>query len=379
MEKKLYLLAELDNESQIKIKELDKIIAEGGLTGKQTRDIPYHITLCSFECSNENHVLNLLENINGKFRSMDILFSSLGLFGLNVLFLNPAMNRKLIELYDSLNSKSCDCGGNLTAHVTLLIDEPENILKILPKLSEQFRPFTGKIVGVSLYEFFPKKFIKKIDLLPQTDKKSSIRENLKNYYNSEAELRNSKSVRPEWKNNVREKFLKIIKQENKKTLLELGAGPGYDSQFFMNNGLSVVAVDLSSEMVNKCKEKNVEAYELDFYNLSSLDKKFDCIYAINSLLHVPKDDLPVVLGEINLVLNTGGLFYMGVYGGNDSENEYVKKEVSEIPRFFAYHSKSYLISLLEKYFEIIIFDEININDKTECDIFYSIVMVKKIN
>lgn len=84
-------------------------------------------------------------------------------------------------------------------------------------------------------------------------------------------------------------------------MLELGAGAGYDSLFFMQSGFDVTAVDLSDEMVKKCREKGVEAFELDFYNLSSLDRKFDCVYAINSLLHVPKADLRHVLQEINFV------------------------------------------------------------------------------
>jgi cyclopropane fatty-acyl-phospholipid synthase-like methyltransferase len=92
-----------------------------------------------------------------------------------------------------------------------------------------------------------------------------LKENLRRYYNEEAELRN-KSDKADWKIKIREDYCNLIKQEHKKTLLELGAGAGYDSQFFMNNGLQVTAVDLSSEMVNKCKEKSIEAYELDFYN-----------------------------------------------------------------------------------------------------------------
>lgn len=39
----------------------------------------------------------------------------------------------------------------------------------------------------------------------------------------------------------------------------------------MNNGLTVIAVDLSGEIIKKCKEKFIEAYEMDFYNLSSLN------------------------------------------------------------------------------------------------------------
>jgi SAM-dependent methyltransferase len=211
--------------------------------------------------------------------------------------------------------------------------------------------------------------------------KSSFKKNIKKYYDMEAELRNSKSVKVDWKIKVRGKFCELVKQKNKKSLLELGAGAGYDSQFFMNNGLKVVAVDLSNEMVKNCREKSIEAYELDFYNLSFLNKKFDCIYAINTLLHVPKNDLCHVLNEINLVLETGGLFYMGLYGGQDTENEFVKIEVSDAPRFFAFHSDTYLKIILENYFEILDFETLDIGSgtgvNTAVDIFYSITMRKK--
>ena len=83
------------------------------------------------------------------------------------------------------------------------------------------------------------------------------KENIKKYYNQEAELRNNNSVKPDWKIRVREKFCGLIKHEKKRTLLELGAGAGYDSRFFMNNGLTVTAVDLSSEMVKICREKSI--------------------------------------------------------------------------------------------------------------------------
>jgi cyclopropane fatty-acyl-phospholipid synthase-like methyltransferase len=168
-----------------------------------------------------------------------------------------------------------------------------------------------------------------------------------------------------------------LKQENKRTFLELGAGAGYDSQFFMEEGLSVIALDLSTEMVKKCKEKNIKAYEIDFYNISSLNKTFDSIYAINTLLHVPKNDLQNVFFEINSVLNKDGLFYMGVYGGNDTEDELYNSDIPDIPRYFAFHSGNYLKAILEKYFHIINFDNIKIENRGEIEIFYSIIMRKK--
>lgn len=196
--------------------------------------------------------------------------------------------------------------------------------------------------------------------------------NLKKYYDQEAEIRNS-SEKEEWKVHERTGFYNYIKSENKKSILEIGAGTGNDSRFFMDCGLSVIAVDLSSEMVKLCRKKNIEAYELDYYNISSLNKKFDCIWSMNSLLHVPKTDLLQVLNEINLVLNEKGLFYMGVYGGVDTEKYFVN-EVTDTPRFFSYYSENKIKEVLSKVFHIIEFQQIDVRRNTD---FQAIIMRKK--
>ncbi len=205
----------------------------------------------------------------------------------------------------------------------------------------------------------------------------SFKQDLVNYYNQEAEIRDRKSDKAEWKLQVRENFCSIARENQKKTLLELGAGAGYDSLYFMENGFEVTAVDLSSEMVSRCREKGINAYEMDFYRLSELDKAFDCIYAINTLLHVPKSDLSNVLNEIDKVLAKGGLLYIGMYGGADSEDEFVKADVCDTPRFFALHSREYLEKLLGEHFDIMEFRVINVGEGTEVDHFHSVVMRKR--
>ena len=204
----------------------------------------------------------------------------------------------------------------------------------------------------------------------------TLKENIKNYYNQEAELRNSKSIRQDFKIRERAKFFNLIKQENKKSLLELGAGAGYDSLFFMNCGLTVTAVDISSEMVKNCREKGINAYELDYYNISSLDRKFECVFAMNTLLHIPKLDLNHVLNEISTVIEPEGLFYIGLYGGKDTEGEHINSEVSDIPRFFAFHSENYLKMILLKHFKIVKFETIKIDAYGSIDGFHSIVLKK---
>lgn len=108
--------------------------------------------------------------------------------------------------------------------------------------------------------------------------RQDVKEQIKRYYDQEAALRDGKSVRADWKAEFRQAFLDRALQEGKKTLLELGAGAGYDSRFFQDGGLRVTAVDLSTEMVRRCRAKGVEAYELELCRLSELERQFDsCI------------------------------------------------------------------------------------------------------
>ena len=164
MDKRLYILAEFDGAAQEKIRDLAKLLRENNLEGTQTKDIPYHITLGSYAANIENDLMILLDEIEKNITAFDVSFGSLGLFGLKVLFLNPDMSLELIELYNYIKGKSPHEGDNLSAHATLLIDEPESILKALPLLAGKFRAFGGKVKYLSLYEFFPARFIGRIEL-----------------------------------------------------------------------------------------------------------------------------------------------------------------------------------------------------------------------
>ncbi len=164
MDKNLYILAELDEDTQIILNNYEKIILANGFIGKQTKDIPYHITLGCYSLENEIYLKDLLDNVGKEFNQINISYNGFGLFGLNVLYLNPTMNLKLIEIYNYFKEKSQNKDNDLSAHTTLFIDEPENIIKILPRFVEISNRINGKIKYISLYEFFPKKLLKRIEL-----------------------------------------------------------------------------------------------------------------------------------------------------------------------------------------------------------------------
>jgi SAM-dependent methyltransferase len=198
-----------------------------------------------------------------------------------------------------------------------------------------------------------------------------IKANLIKFYNREARFRNA-GKKQGWKIAQRKKFCNLLKDEGKTSLLELGAGTGQDGEYFMAKGFGVTAVDISGEMVRLCKEKGVDAYEMDFYDLNLLRKTFDACWSMNSLLHVPRADLPNVLAGIREALRGGALFFLGVYGGDDREHEWAN-DISDTPRFFSRYTSEGILSVVRDFFSIVSYERIDV----EFDDGFHAVVLKK--
>jgi cyclopropane fatty-acyl-phospholipid synthase-like methyltransferase len=183
-------------------------------------------------------------------------------------------------------------------------------------------------------------------------KKEDIKRNLKKYYDTHVEQRDNAKTQ-NWKMNERAQFLHYLQKNQCATLLELGAGTGKDSLFFKNNGLAVTAIDLSENHIEKCRAKGLNALCLDIYHI---DKKFhkdqfDAIYSLNALLHIPKKDLQDIFGKIKKVLKKEGLFYLGVYGGQNKEKEF-RQDDGIHKRFFSFHEYNDYLHIVKKLFKV---------------------------
>jgi len=189
---------------------------------------------------------------------------------------------------------------------------------------------------------------------------NGIRTDLVKAYDRYAEDRDTRKI-ADWKIQERAYFLELLKEEQKRTLLEIGAGTGKDSRFFKDNGLKVISTDISSEMVRLCQQKRLSAFVMDFYNLGFREGSFDAIWALNCLLHVPKKELPEVLQGIQDVLKPTGLFYMGVYGGNEFEGIW-QEDFYTPKRFFSFYPNHRIQEVVSDFFEILYFKVISLEE-----------------
>jgi SAM-dependent methyltransferase len=203
---------------------------------------------------------------------------------------------------------------------------------------------------------------------------NSFRSDLKQAYDAEARQRDAGAVQ-DWKIKERAGFLALLQEEHKTILLEVGAGTGKDSRYFQDAGLAVTCIDLSPVMVDLCRQKGLNARVMDMTELSFRVKSFDAVYALNSLLHLDKKELPVVLRKINKVLKPEGLFFLGVYGGYAFEG--INENDNCIPkRFFSFYGDDDLKQVVSQVFEIVYFQTISVENKAGLH-FQSLILRKK--
>ncbi|MGE5249412.1 MAG: class I SAM-dependent methyltransferase [Bacteroidota bacterium] len=183
-----------------------------------------------------------------------------------------------------------------------------------------------------------------------------LRNDLREAYDRYAQERDA-SPMEEWKVMERAAFLSALQKEHKRSLLEIGAGPGRDGRFFREQGLEVVCIDLSPAMVELCRQKGLRAHVMDMLDIDFPEESFDAVYALNSLLHLTKVEFPRVLQRISAILRPGGLAFLGLYGGFEFEG--IREQDSYVPkRFFSFFSDEHLEEEVRKVFDILRFQRV---------------------
>ena len=139
-------------------------------------------------------------------------------------------------------------------------------------------------------------------------------------------------------------------------VLDLGCGPGTDTVKLSKNGLLLEGFDLSDEFLVIARKLNpgLTFKQGDMRKLPYANGAFDGLFAKASLLHIPKDDIHLVLEEIHRVVKSGGLVHIAIKEG---EAEMVLKEDDygyEYSRFFSFWNiESFLSELKEQGFNIV--------------------------
>ena len=124
------------------------------------------------------------------------------------------------------------------------------------------------------------------------------------YYEQTIDLDMSEVMRP---------FIELMPEGAE--VLDLGCGSGRDTVALEEQGYLVTAMDGAKRMCELAEiYTDRDVLHLTFEEMD-FDEVFDGITACASLLHVPSDEMPAIMGKVLAALKPGGVLYFSVYEG----------------------------------------------------------------
>lgn len=129
----------------------------------------------------------------------------------------------------------------------------------------------------------------------------------------------------------------LLKNVTFDEMLELGCGTGHWTQFFINSGFKVTAVDRSKAMLEYAYQKDIDAEFLEgnAEKLPFADGSFPVVASVTMLEFV--ENRQAVLSEINRVLKPGGYLLLGCLNadsvlGKNKQNDDTFREAEMLTR-----------------------------------------------
>jgi len=128
-------------------------------------------------------------------------------------------------------------------------------------------------------------------------------------------------------------------------VVDLGAGPGFDTVLLGERGLRAVGVDFSMGMLRAGRREFTGVrIQGDARRVPLATASVDGVWAKASLLHLQRDDVAVALAEVRRILRPGGVLFVSLKAGNGAATE---TDRYGLPRFFQYWTDDALDAALD--------------------------------
>ncbi|HLD10703.1 MAG TPA: L-histidine N(alpha)-methyltransferase [Candidatus Nanoarchaeia archaeon] len=139
----------------------------------------------------------------------------------------------------------------------------------------------------------------------------------------------------------------ISKLPKKARVLDAGCGTGRDAKYLQEEGLEVLAVDVSEEMLKEAKEKNLKTKQLDLTK-EKTEEKFQGIWCMALISELSNEEAQKVINNFQEMLDDRGILYLSMkYGQGIKEQE--DPRYNNIKRIFQLYDEEKTKKLLSNF------------------------------
>lgn len=139
----------------------------------------------------------------------------------------------------------------------------------------------------------------------------------------------------------------VHKYAKGKKILEIGSGSGALAVWLTQQGFKMTCVEPAVELAKKAQERGLIVHATTFKQFHS-SEHYDDIFALSSLIHIPKIDLPKQIEKLAKLLCPKGILFLSLIEGKEEgfEDPTQKGKI----RYFAKWTETELDALLSPTF-----------------------------
>jgi SAM-dependent methyltransferase len=167
------------------------------------------------------------------------------------------------------------------------------------------------------------------------------------YYDAEARDRR-RVGHGQLRHELRQRFAAALGAVGRTRVVDVGSGPGLDTEDWCKDGFDVVGVDLAHANVELMRERGLVGVTASLYQLPFRADAFDALWTMSTFVHVPHDRFDEAIAEMLRVVRPGARLGIGTWGGVDFEGV---PEFGDLRpyRFFSLASHDRWRKMLERY------------------------------
>ena len=139
------------------------------------------------------------------------------------------------------------------------------------------------------------------------------------YYEEEA-ARGVRSSPTGFRVRVRDDFIRLLVDEGRSSVLDIGAGPATDGDAFAAAGIRYVGLDLAHGNAVLASRRGLDVVVASLDTPPFAASSFDAMYSMSTLMHVPEALVTDALGAMVESVVSGAPVFIGLWGGPTADH-----------------------------------------------------------